>query len=165
MLRRNTLNDPDGAGHSTGSTRLDVIVPYEWFDRDELRAKTDKAKTNEEIANHVLVLWLRDEYFDSSPLKRLKRLIEKLSSALNRLEYVTSLEEAGEAISEELSISPSDTKRLLEALVTLQTLSDKLDFPPEDLVAVLTAAIEEQAPEDWKRDYLVSWNKAAPAIV
>ncbi|MHC4645312.1 MAG: hypothetical protein ACYTBJ_07410 [Planctomycetota bacterium] len=49
------------------------IVPYEWFQRDKLHT------TNAEVsAQHVLVLWLQDEYFGDTPLAKLKRLIRRL---------------------------------------------------------------------------------------
>jgi hypothetical protein len=71
---------------------------------------------------------------------------------------------ASKFIAKKLALDEGQVQRLIDGLLSIRTLMRQTRLPPEELLAALTISLE-QAPDEWKRQYLAQWSESRAVLL
>jgi hypothetical protein len=101
---------------------------------------------------------------DLAHLATHRQKLSEVTDATSRLAPGIRLSDAARTVGEAAGLSPQDANRILWTIQNLQRLKIRLRQDTAELLRTLTATLESQAPEGWKKAHLEGWREASGLI-
>ena len=101
---------------------------------------------------------------DLAHLAQNSKHLDDVTTAALRLRPGIGVHDASKIIAEDTAAEPEEVNRALETFLNLYRIKIRLRMDTAQLIRTVTNGLEEQSPQEWKRDYRAAWKGATEQI-
>ncbi len=101
---------------------------------------------------------------DLAHLAKHRGRLRQIADATSKLQPGIGMSNAARNVGEEAGIPAQEAARILATILNLERLKARLRRDSAQFLRTMTASLESQTSEDWKRKNLKAWNEAIGAV-